>query len=109
MPIQFVLLPLFVQVALTFVLLFWMGRSRLGAIKRKETRITDVALGQPYPNPWLLTLFAIGALVMRAAGNPARGYYREVFAFSPMFTIGIKQAVKGTGELRTWLKVEKAS
>ena len=47
MPIQFVLLPLFVQVALTFVLLFWMGRSRLGAIKRKETRITEVALGQP--------------------------------------------------------------
>ncbi len=47
MPIQFVLLPFFVQVALTFVLLFWMGRSRLGAIKRKETRIADVALGQP--------------------------------------------------------------
>ena len=47
MPIQFVLLPLFVQVALTFVLLFWMGRSRLGAIKRKEIRITEVALGQP--------------------------------------------------------------
>ncbi len=46
MPIQFVLLPFFVQVALTFVLLFWMGRSRLGAIKRKETRIADVALGQ---------------------------------------------------------------
>lgn len=47
MPIQFVLLPLFVQVALTFVLLFWMGFSRLGSLKRKETRIADVALGQP--------------------------------------------------------------
>lgn len=47
MPIQFVLLPLFVQVALTFVLLFWMGFSRFGSIKRKETRIADVALGQP--------------------------------------------------------------
>jgi hypothetical protein len=48
-------------------------------------------------------------LAMRAAGDQARGYYREGFAFSPMFTIGIKQAVKGTGELRTWLKVEKES
>jgi hypothetical protein len=47
MPIQFLLLPLYVQVALTFVLLFWMGRSRLGALKRKETRIADVALGEP--------------------------------------------------------------
>jgi hypothetical protein len=47
MPIQFLLLPLYVQVALTFVLLFWMGRSRLGAIKCKETRIADVALGEP--------------------------------------------------------------
>ena len=46
MSIQVILLPLFVQVALTFVLLFWMGLSRVGAIRRKETRISDVALGQ---------------------------------------------------------------
>jgi hypothetical protein len=30
-------------------------------------------------------------------------------AFSPMHTLGIKKTVRGTGELRTWLKVEKAS
>lgn len=47
MSIRTILLPLFVQVALTFALLFWMGLSRVGSIKRKETRITDVALGQP--------------------------------------------------------------
>lgn len=47
MSVPTVLLPLFVQVALTFVLLFWMGLSRLGAVKRKETKIADIALGQP--------------------------------------------------------------
>jgi len=26
-----------------------------------------------------------------------------------MYTIGIKKTVRGNGELRTWLKVEKAS
>jgi len=46
MSFQVVLLPLFAQVALTFVLLFWMGTARVGAIKRKETRMSDVALGQ---------------------------------------------------------------
>ena len=48
-------------------------------------------------------------LTMRSNTDRARGYYREGFAFSPMYTIGIKHAVKGTGELHTWLKVEKAS
>lgn len=47
MPIQFVLLPLFVQVALTFVLLVWMARSRIGALKRREATIGEIALGQP--------------------------------------------------------------
>jgi len=41
------LLPLFVQVALTFVLLFWMGRARAGAVARGQVRIRDIALGQP--------------------------------------------------------------
>ncbi|MBI2715760.1 MAG: MAPEG family protein [Rhizobiales bacterium] len=46
MSIQAILLPLFVEVALTFTLLFWMGFARVGAIKRKETKMTDIALGQ---------------------------------------------------------------
>jgi hypothetical protein len=33
-----VLAPVFVQVALTFVLLFWMARGRLGALKRGEMK-----------------------------------------------------------------------
>jgi hypothetical protein len=44
MTIQAVLLPLFVQVALTFVLLFWTGHRRVGAIRRGEVRMRDVAL-----------------------------------------------------------------
>ncbi len=48
-------------------------------------------------------------LSMRADVAEASGYLREGMAFSPMFTLGIKKTVSGTGELRTWLKVEKAS
>lgn len=36
--------------------------------------LADVTLNQPYPNPWLLTLFAVGALVMRAAGCAYNDY-----------------------------------
>ena len=47
MSIQAILLPLFVQVALTFALLFWMAFARIGVIKRKEAKMADIALGQP--------------------------------------------------------------
>jgi len=36
----------FVQVLLTFVLLFWMANARTGSIKRGEVKIRDIALGQ---------------------------------------------------------------
>jgi hypothetical protein len=39
----------------------------------------------------------------------AVGYFREGFSFSPMYTLGIRKTIKAKGELRTWLKVEKAS
>jgi len=48
-------------------------------------------------------------LTMRTDTDEAIGYFREGFAFSPMYTIGIKRTIKGKGELRTWLKVEKAT
>ncbi len=41
-----VLSPVFVQVALTLGLLFWMGRLRVGAIRAGAVRIGDIALGQ---------------------------------------------------------------
>jgi 4-hydroxybenzoate polyprenyltransferase len=34
----------------------------------------EVSLGSPYPNPWYLALFAVGALVMRAAGCAFNDY-----------------------------------
>ena len=46
MSLASVLLPLFVQVALTFVLLLWTGNTRVGALKRKEVKVSDIALGQ---------------------------------------------------------------
>ncbi len=46
MAIQFVLLPLFVQVALTFVLIFWTARARIAAIRSGQAKIKDTALGQ---------------------------------------------------------------
>jgi 4-hydroxybenzoate polyprenyltransferase len=36
--------------------------------------LADVTLNQPYPNPWLLTLFALGAVAMRAAGCAYNDY-----------------------------------
>lgn len=47
MTIQMVLLPVFVQVALTFALLLWMARERTSSVSRGETRIRDIALRQP--------------------------------------------------------------
>jgi hypothetical protein len=48
-------------------------------------------------------------LSLRPGAPDATGYFREGFAFSPMYTLGIRKAIRGKGELRTWLKVEKAS
>ena len=47
MSVQMVLLPLFVQVALTFVLLFWMAALRVGTIRRREVHPRDIALREP--------------------------------------------------------------
>lgn len=47
MSIQAVLLPLFVEVALTFVLLFWTGYLRSSALKAGAVKPQDVALREP--------------------------------------------------------------
>ena len=44
MSIQAVLLPLFVEVALTFVLLFWMARLNVAAVRSGTVRSQDIAL-----------------------------------------------------------------
>jgi hypothetical protein len=47
MSLLMVLLPLFVEVVLTFVLLFWMAGLRTGALRRGEVRLDDIALREP--------------------------------------------------------------
>jgi hypothetical protein len=47
MQIQFVLLPLFVEVLLTFGLMFGMMYWRTSSLQRGETRLEDIALREP--------------------------------------------------------------
>lgn len=46
MSITSVLLPVYVQIALTFILLLWMGGMRLTALRAGEVKVKDVALGE---------------------------------------------------------------
>jgi hypothetical protein len=46
MSVQTVLLPVFVQIALTFGLLMWMVGARRNALVSRETKIKDIALGE---------------------------------------------------------------
>ena len=57
MSVQMVLLPLFVQVFLTFALLMSMAMTRGQALKSGETRFKDIALRQPN---WPARATAIG-------------------------------------------------
>jgi hypothetical protein len=51
MSIQMVLLPVFVQVALTFGILLWMAQARGRAVSTGQTKLKDSALRQPdWPN-----------------------------------------------------------
>jgi len=47
MSLPFVLLPLFVEVLLTFGLLFWLSTLRVGDLKSRAVRSEDIALGEP--------------------------------------------------------------
>ena len=56
MSIEAILLPMFVQVALTFVLLFWTIILRLRAVRRGEVAPEQVALRQPNWPPRVLQI-----------------------------------------------------
>lgn len=47
MSIQFVLLPLFIEVLLTFGVMFGMMYFRTSSLQRGETRLKDIALREP--------------------------------------------------------------
>ncbi|MCA6123654.1 MAPEG family protein [Bradyrhizobium sp. WSM 1704] len=47
MSVQMVLLPVFIQIGLTFALLFGMAATRTRALTSGETKMRDIALRQP--------------------------------------------------------------
>jgi hypothetical protein len=47
MNLALVLAPVFIQVALTFVLLIWSGVLRINAVRAKTVHPRDIALGEP--------------------------------------------------------------
>jgi hypothetical protein len=56
MSIQMILAPLFVQVALTFVIMFWMGALRVAAVRGGEIKARDIALREPNWPPQVLKI-----------------------------------------------------
>lgn len=47
--------------------------------------------------------------VSMTCDNAATGYYKEGYAFSPMFTLGYTSTIKNKEVFSTWLKLEKAN
>ncbi len=47
MSVQMVLLPVLVQIGLTFALLLWMASARGQALKGREVSLKEIALGEP--------------------------------------------------------------
>jgi hypothetical protein len=59
MSIQAILLPLFVEVILTFVLLLWLGVLRRNDISGGATRLSQIALREPnWPTPTLQVAYS---------------------------------------------------
>jgi hypothetical protein len=56
MSIKLILLPLFVEVALTFILWFWMAYYRVTLVRGGEVQPRDVALRQPNWPPHVLQI-----------------------------------------------------
>jgi len=54
MPIQYVLLPLFIQVLLTFGLYSWMAYYRVTLLRRGVVQPRDIALREPNWPPYVL-------------------------------------------------------
>lgn len=46
MSVEAILAPVFVQVALTFFLLFWTGSARVAALRGGLVKMSDIALGE---------------------------------------------------------------
>lgn len=51
----------------------------------------------------------INTKVSMRGDNAYKSYYKEGYAFSPMFTLGVKKVLKLNMEMQTWLKLEKVA
>src|SRR5260370_27429259 len=78
MNIQMVLLPVFVQVGLTFALLFWMAATRTGSLKRGEAKMRDIALRQP---AWPAKPTQVGNCYQSQLELPLLFYVLVIFAW----------------------------
>jgi len=77
MSIPSVLLPLFVQVALTFVLGFWLAAQRSSAIRRGEIKPGDIALRQPN---WPEQMLQMGNAYLNQFEAPVLFYVLTILA-----------------------------
>ena len=77
MSIRVILAPLFVQVALTLVMLFWMGFARMGALRRGEAKIGAIALGQ---SNWPVKVQLISNCYLNQFQLPVLFYVLTTFA-----------------------------
>jgi hypothetical protein len=50
---------------------------------------------------------AIDTRVSMDAGDADEGYFREGYAFSPMFTLGLRKSLAEGEEFTTWLRLKK--
>ena len=77
MSVPAILAPVFVQVALTFALLVWMGRARVAAIRRKEVKPSEVALGE---RGWPARVMQVGNAYHNQFETPVLFYAVVAFA-----------------------------
>ncbi len=88
MSVQMVLLPVFVQVGLTFALLIGMVLARRSTLVSGETKIRDIALGEPnwpkgatqiancYRNQFELPVLFYVLIALALAAAPCRSLHR---------------------------------
>jgi len=79
MSIQMILLPLFVQVALTLGLGFWIGATRVPAVRRGEVKPGDIALREPN---WPKHMLQIGNSYQNQFEAPVLYYLLTVLAIA---------------------------
>jgi hypothetical protein len=77
MTVGMVLLPLFVQVALTFALGFWMAAQRSSAIRRGEIKPRDIALREPN---WPKRMLQVGNSYLNQFEMPVLFYVLTILA-----------------------------